>query len=308
VELKGEQIMIESLIIKPIEVEMVIKDNFMVMKSRDSKGLFMLFSFPELQLIKTFGTIGRGPDEFMSPSLCRNTQPNILATILETTNGKLYDVLPDGTLKHNNKYIPKQKSNYSGEYPALMTDSLFYFATNSSTGKSVFTLSGTDSMQINEIQNLALDSKRKNWTTYIGDFTINMEQTRMVYAYKYFKIIKFFDMEHHTVRTLNFEREEYDESTQYKADGLDNNITHYWGICPCEQYVYMLYIGRTPHQVWQDCKKEIYYIFVEKYDWNGNPIAKYKLDQCGYFTVDEKNNQLYLVSTNHDDPFFKYQL
>ena len=55
-------------------------------------------------------------------------------------------------------------------------------------------------------------------------------------------------------------------------------------------------------------QKENYYIYVEQYDWNGIPIRKYKLDQWGYFTVDEKNEKLYLTSTNHDDPFFEYNL
>ena len=71
----------------------------------------------------------------------------------------------------------------------------------------------------------------------------------------------------------------------------------------------MLYSGRTPSQAWNDNRKKgNYYIYVEKYDWNGQPIAKYKLDQWGYFSVDEKSNLLYLVSTNDDDPFFKYHL
>jgi len=310
IELIGEQIIIDSLILMPKEVEMVIKDNYMLMKSHGSGSVFMLFNLSERRLIKTFGSRGPGPDEFMFPSIFRNEESDILATILETTNGKLYDVLPNGTLKFNNKYLPKPKSGarYSGEYPALMTDSLFYFVANSSTGKSVFTVSGTDSIQIDEIQNLALDPKRKGWANYIGDFAVNMEQTRMVYAYKYFKIVRFFDMEHKTVRTINFEREEFDESTNYRIDGLDSNVTHYWGICAGDKYVYMLYSGRTPGQVWTDNKKENFYIFVEKYDWNGNPITKYKLDQWGYFTVDEKNSLLYLISTNDDDPFFIYQL
>jgi hypothetical protein len=264
-------------------------------------------------LLKTFGRVGPGPDEFsFFPNLCRNTEPDILATVVNAINGKIFDVLPDGTLRASHINIPKSegstRANYAGEYPALMTKSLLYFAANSPTGKSVFTVSGTDSIQVNEIQNLALDPRRRGWANYIGDFTINMEQTRMVYAYKYFKIVKFFDLEHNTVRTLNFEREEFDESSTYRADGLDNNVTHYWGICAGEKYVYMLYSGRTPGQVWADNRKENFYIYVEKYDWNGQPIAKYKLDQWGYFTVDEKNNILYLVSTNDDDPFFKYQL
>ena len=311
IELKGELIVVDTLIFKPTEIEMVTKDNLMVMKSRSHDGVFALLSLPDLQLINTFGSMGQGPDEFMFPNLCKHVDSGILATVVEKTNGKIYNILPNGSLQRNNIQIPKTKSGMSasnGEYPALMTDSILYFAANSSTGKSVFTVGGTDSIWVNEIQDLALDSRRKGWANYIGDLAINMEQTRMVYAYKYFKLVKFFDMEHQTVRTVNFEREEFDESTQYIVNGLDANITHYWGICAGKKYVYMLYSGRTPYQVASDNNKRNYFIHVEKYDWNGQPIAKYKLDQWGYFTVDEENNTLYLVSTNDDSAFFKYQL
>ena len=311
IELKGEHIIVDSLILKPASIEMVIKDNYMIVKSRGSYGVFTLLSFPELRLIKSFGSYGPGPEEFTSPSLCKNTRPDIVATVVDI-NGKIFDILPDGALKLNKISIPKSEGNgfynYNGEYPALMTDTLLYFAANSLTGKSVFTVGGSDNIIVHEIQDLALDPRRKGSANYIGDFAINIEQSRMVYAYKYFKIVRFFDMENNTVRTINFEREELDESTTYKADGLDSNITHYWGVCAGNKYVYMLYSGRTPAQVWNDNNKENYYIFVEKYDWNGQPITKYKLDQWGYFTVDESNNTLYLISTNDDDPFYKYQL
>jgi hypothetical protein len=307
IELKGEHIIVDSLIFKVSETECIIKDNFLLMKNLSKYGFFMVLSLPELRPIKTFGNFGRGPDEFVFPSICRNSAPDILATILETTNGKIYDVLPDGTMILSNINIFKSKNDYGGEYPSLMTGTKLYYVANSKTGKSVFTVSD-DSIQIKEIQNLALNPKRKGWANYIGDFAVNLEETRMVYAYKYFKIVKFFDLENNTVRTIDFEREEFDESTSYVIDGLDNNITHYWGICPCEKYIYMLYIGRMPMQVANDNKKENYYIFVEKYDWNGQPIAKYRLDRWGFFTVDEKNNHLYLISTNDDDPFFRYSL
>ena len=126
----------------------------------------------------------------------------------------------------------------------------------------------------------------------------------MAYAYKYFKIIKFMDLEAETVRTINFARDDFDDKTPYIIDGLDQNITHYWGACAQENYVYFLYSGRTPYEVVRAAQKENYYIYIEQYDWNGIPIRKYKLDQWGYFTVDEKNEKLYLTSTNHDDPFF----
>lgn len=54
--------------------------------------------------------------------------------------------------------------------------------------------------------------------------------------------------------------------------------------------------------------KVIYYIYVEQYDWNGSPANKFKLDQWGYFTVNEANKKNIPYVNNHDDPFFTYNL
>jgi hypothetical protein len=325
IELKGEQIIMDDIIFKPLESQMIIKNNFLLMQNRPrgvlainqtgeqrivpnnddpfTLGFFTIFRLPEMELVQTFGIIGNGPDEFMFPHLCKNAEPDVLATILESSNGKLYDVLFDGSLRLSNMRIPKS-DGYAGYYPALKTASELYFVGTSSTGKSVFVLN--DSSQVSEIQNLGLDRRRRGWANYIGDFAMNKNQTCMVYAYKYFKIVTFFDLEYGAVRTLNFAKEEFDESTLEFFDGMDKNVTHYWGISTTEKHVYIAYSGRTPHQVWEQNKRGNLYIFIEKYDWNGNPIAKYKLDRWGYFAVTE--NTLYLISTNDDDPFFRYQL
>ena len=73
IELKGEQFVVDSLIFQPAEIEMVIKDNLMVIRTRNRVGKFVLLSLPELQLIKSFGSIGLGPNELLVPKLCRNT-------------------------------------------------------------------------------------------------------------------------------------------------------------------------------------------------------------------------------------------
>lgn len=185
----------------------------------------------------------------------------------------------------------------------------FAFVANSSTGKSIYrTIQHGDTLSRREVFNLALNARRKSPFAYIGSFAVNPAKNRMAYAYKYFKIIKFMDLEAETVRTVNFARDDFDDKTPYIVNGLDQNITHYWGACAQENYVYFLYSGRTPYEVVRAAQKENYYIYVEQYDWNGVPVRKYKLDQWGYFTVDEKNEKLYLTSTNHDDPFFEYNL
>ena len=115
-------------------------------------------------------------------------------------------------------------------------------------------------------------------------------------------------METNEVRTLNFQQGDFNDGSLKMADGLDQNVTHYWGMCAQDNYVYCLYSGRTPVEVMRDFGKGKHYIYVEQFDWNGNPVKKYKLDHWGYFSVDEKNKRIIMMSTNDDDPFFFFQL
>jgi hypothetical protein len=185
----------------------------------------------------------------------------------------------------------------------------FVYVSRSKTGKSIYNLSTEKGKSINkEIINLGLNPKRRSSFSYIGSFGVNAKKRRMVYAYKYFKIVKFFDMDTHEIKTINFERETFKENSVYKVNGLDANVTHYWKISTSDKYVYLLYSGRTPVQVGREMMKHKCYIYVEKYDWNGNPISKYKLDRWGYFFADPNDNKIILCSADEDEPFFEYIL
>jgi len=308
IELKGTQKITDTVIFKVSETQAIIKNDFMIMKNGRS---FMLFQLPDLSYMgPTTGTFGRGPDEFIYPQLVSTPDNNILSYIFESTNQELY------SLDYNGKITPTpfsfnagKQATYSDKNVINIADNDFIYCETTPKGKSVFrTQLIGDSLDVKEVFNLALNPKLKSWTAYIGDFVANPKQNRMAYAYKYFKIIKFMDLDGKTVKTINFEKDTFDENTTYRLDGLDSNITHYWGACAQDKYVYFLYSGRTPYQVMQEWGKENYYIYVEQYDWNGNPIRKYKLDRWGYFTVDEKNEKLYLFSTTDDDPVFTYDV
>ncbi len=68
----------------------------------------------------------------------------------------------------------------------------------------------------------------------------------------------------------------------------------------------LTYSGRTPLQVSRENGKSDGYIFVEQYDWGGNPVARYKLDHWGRVVSDGK--RLYQVCYMYDDPLFLYTL
>ncbi len=310
IELTGTNVTNDTTIFKPLESEMLVKDKLLIMKN--IRQPFRIFSLPDLIQVKTVGKWGGGPDEFYYSTLVSTPNDNLLCYLFEGTNHKLYSLDQNG----NMKYIPhpfrtKENREQFGESRQVVNvaENDFLYVGNSSTGKSIYRITQQgDSAVTREIFNLGLNPNRRSPFSYIGDFAVNPAKNRMAYAYKYFKIIKFMDLEAKTVHIANFEREEFDENTLYKINGLDQNVTHYWGACAQDDYVYFLYSGRTPYDVVKEQSKKNYYIYVEQYDWNGKPVNKFKLDQWGYFTVDEKNKKVYLASTNHDDPFFVYQL
>lgn len=307
--LTGTQVVIDTIIFKTMESKMIVKDNSILVKN-GGEHVLMQFRLPDFELQSLNGIYGSGPDEFMSPNLVPTPDTSLIAYVFESSNQKLYKFDKKGNLSlFDFSFTPGQHHSYSDKQIVNVGQDDFIYTETSATGKSIFRATQIgDSVDVKEVFNLALNPKRKSWTNYIGDFAVNQKQNRMAYAYKYFKIIKFMDMEAKTIKTINFEREEFDENTNYKINGLDQNVTHYWGTCAQDNYVYFLYSGRTPVDVGKEWNKHIYYIYVEQYDWNGNPIACYKLDRWGYFTVDEKSKKLYLMSTTDDDPFFVYNL
>ena len=308
IELKGKQIIADTVIFKIMGAEGIIKDNKLFLKT--SRNL-LLFRLPDMVFEGFYGTWGNGPDEFNYPHIVPTPNDNsLLCYIFESTKEKMYKVSNDGNITPYAFNINKsQNTMFSSKFIINIAPDDFIYADNSPTGKSIFRAQKVvDSLNNREVFNLALNPKRKSPFSYIGDFAANPAKNRMVYAYKYFKMLKFMDLEAQTVKTINFEREEFNESTLYKVDGLDQNVTHYWGACAQEEHVYFLYSGRTPYDVVKECSKQNYYIYVEQYDWNGNPVNKFKLDKWGYFTVDEANKKIYLMSTYHDDPFFIYDL
>jgi hypothetical protein len=129
----------------------------------------------------------------------------------------------------------------------------------------------------------------------------------MVYAYKYFKRLAFMDFEANTVRTVNFSEKEPKNGDEI-AMLAPENVTHYWGMSGQDRYVYVLHSGRSPVDVSMELKKGPGHIDVEKFDWNGNPVRKYRLDHWGYFCVDEKAKRIYMLSGIEDDPFWVYTI
>ncbi|WP_303921306.1 BF3164 family lipoprotein [Draconibacterium sediminis] len=292
------------------ETQILVKDSLLIMANLNNGNMFLIFSLPNFRLVKSLGKMGRGPGEFQFPKLVPSENSENLCYIYEQANNHLFSLQKDFSITE----LPFKLND--GQTKRMINDKQlvsfspneFLYAESIKGGKAIFDFKVLDdSIQNQMIFNLSFSDAYKSWASYIGDFGANAEKERAVYAYKYFKRLVFTDLKNNTSRTLIF-----NAGDAKKGDAMatmsPENTTHYWGMSAQNEHVYVLYSGRSPVEVNKEWRKKEYYIFVEKYDWNGNPIAKYRLNNWGYFCADEQRGKLYLASVNDADPFFEYTI
>ncbi|MBU4268612.1 MAG: TolB-like 6-bladed beta-propeller domain-containing protein [Acidobacteria bacterium] len=305
VELTGKCKSVKE-IFRVTESEMLVKDDLLILKNRIDPNMFMLYKLPELKLIRSFGKMGQGPGEFTYPSLVSSEERDRLFYIFEGTKGRIY------YLDHENKIgeLPFKLPDFlSGETQAhFLNDHELVYAAGIPKGKAIFYANYSGGQVAHkQVYELSFSKKHRNWGAYLGCFAASKKRNRLVYVYKYFKRLVFLNLAANMVRIVEF------AGAGPKAGDVvsmmsPEHVTHYWTLSAGEKYLYLSYSGRTPLQVMKEIKNSNGYIFIEQFDWNGNPIRKFRLDHWGRFCVDEKNSKLYLLSITEDDPFVVYDL
>lgn len=330
IELAGNQQILdeEGPIFKMSEPEMMIRDGYFLLQNRPAGGyirrsdgtveavkpadealnrFFHWYHLPDFRYVTSFGMRGNGPNEFNFPHLAPSGASVDGAYVYETTTMQLYEADTTGVLKPFPFTFKSIKgSSYSDRQVCVASRDTFYYVDNVPRGKAIFrSVYQGDTLQTEQIYNLAFSKKHRSWSPYTGDFIVSPSGNRMVYAYKYFRKLLVMDTSAQTVRDITFEAESVEAKNDVLTLGPDN-VTHYWGISATDNYFFLVYSGRTPIQVTQENGKGDGYIFVEQYDWGGNPVARYKLNHWGNVISDGK--QFYQVCYAYDDPLFLYTL
>ncbi len=307
IELTGLQHTVNR-IFKVGEIEMIAEDSFLIVKNQNDENYFMAFSLPDFRFIKSFGRMGRGPLEFQFPHFVKSNDDNAYSYVYEWRGNKLWMLDKSLEIKELGITIPKDDKVLFDKQFYSLSDSNYYYVASTKQGKAVFQLQFyPDSLTDKLFYNLSFSKEHRNWASYIGDFGVNKEKNRMVYAYKYFKRLVFIDTGSKKTRTLIFDEEEAKKKDVINMLGPDN-VTHYWGMSAQKNYVYVLYSGRTPIVVSKELKKGPGYIYVELFDYNGNPVHKYRLDHWGFFCVSKDEKTIYLASITEEQPFYCYDI
>lgn len=288
--------------------EIVVKDSLLILKNFNQRGnMVNLFTLPDFRFVTSLLPGGRGPMEFLYPHIIPTQEKDKLCYVYDSSMDKLFTVHADLSVSNHPVTLQKEGDFAQRQFSRVSDSSLFYVE-STNKGKSIFQIDRkADSVTVSEYYNLAFSKAHKGWAAYIGDFGENRELNRLVYAYKYFKKILFLDTQTGHVKVIDFDEKPIEGRDNIGTLGPDN-VTYYWGMTAGKEYVYLLYSGRTPLVVTRELDKGPGYIFVEQFDWNGNPVRKFRLDHWGYFGVDEVNQTIYQVAASLEDPILSYTM
>ncbi len=288
--------------------QLFVKGNFLITNNQRKDSVFMIFEIPSMKCVAAFGVKGNGPDEFGFPRIVETAEDSILFYIYEMNNEKVYKVSVKHLYPEYYITLSKKSRSFDEKQLVFIDNKTAYYSATALKGKMIYYFNKDSLPQDKSIKDLAIPGIKGSWTTLIGDFGINNDVGRIAYAYKYFKRLRIIDFNSTKERNIIFEAKNLEKGLNDIATLEPTNITHYWGMSANNEYFWMLYSGRTPVDVQRDNRNKKKYIFVEKFDWNGNPVKRYKLDDWGYFCVDKKNESLYLASTASIYSLIRYNL
>ena len=174
---------------------------------------------------------------------------------------------------------------------------------------------------------------------YRGELLLNLAKNRIVFAHRNHHLFHIIDLETNAVKTVDFKNgvHYYSREHEYCMGCRNPNPFYYVDSFAGENYFYLLFWGHTfqafrdhARRGWREVGERWSREFektneyeqnipniVEKYDWNGNLVARYLLKgnstmvRPGHrdFWVDEQNRQFFIMTVDFQElwEFTSYQ-
>lgn len=269
--------------------EMFIIDNQIWVFQSQKDTLFDVFELPACNYLFSTGQKGQGPNDFIFPIGNTIQVTNEGFTILDMNIVKFVKPEPDGSL--NVAHSVKAFNNIPVNGFIILNDSLNCAFTGCGDGsksnyeyqiKNVHT---NDVIEFSDYPNL-MDKEYEGderCQIYYKHLTANSKKEKFAAFYSFFKYFRIFTSEGF------LEKHIYVKIPPYKSDNVEDwtkRMVYYGPPISTNQYIYAPCMGNEI-QVW---------------DWNGDPIIRYSLNQTfRTFTVCENTNKIYLISAKEEN-------
>ena len=285
----------------PIRVE--VKHPFLILQNwKRTDSLFHIYNLVDHKLTNAFGIKGEGPDDFIGPWLFNTQFSDFLISDNPKNQIHAFGVNEEG--------MPVLKGTKQPSFinriddAAFISDSL-YVIDPMYTAPSLYLLTLQD-----ELPRKTKQYRNPDIMDYMADpdmGNVYANEKRIVLCYGYKKQIDFMDTDFNLIKRVKFKSSPPPDiiNSENQWDVIRCYSTGYLG----KRYLYVLFLGKSSKELRNGSSHTF---FLEVYDLEGNPVARYLLDGIRpvYFAVDEKTFTLYGAGDdgNPEDYLLMYKL
>jgi hypothetical protein len=283
---------------------------------RDS--IFHVFQVPECKYLGKFGSIGKGPLDFVNP--LTNTMGSTLNGIHIIDNMVFKDIRIDYTkniLSYtvNKNPLPGKLLIINGII-FLNSSTLIGHTTNSFIKKELFSYNMTDKsiQQFSDYPDLYKSSNIKSsslYSLFLKHIAAKPDGTKFATLYDHFKQLKIYStVKNELVHDVTF-KDSPEQKIEVRTEGTINtsmSYSFYLDMYATNKYIYGLYLGKKPDEINTDPTVNTD-TQMHIWDWKGKPIALIKLKNTEFrIAVDANDEYFYTISPYHENALYKYDL
>lgn len=324
-EVKGivsEVLEVPPILLKPRAV--CIVDTFLIIAQGLPDSIFSIFTLPDCKYLMSFGTRGRGPNEFIDYYSSFTLAPvynnqSTFAVGNKTTNIQYYrisDVLQKSITPYKIEELPREIDGFATV--GYFDDSVFIcapfrlnmlLAKYNSNNKNLSRFRSYPNVysfeDLNDLRNL-----------YSGALTVKKDKSKFAKSYGNQGIIEIYNINDSVPVTISYKG----FPSLEENNGLNNDskrsifskdeMIFCWGICSTNRYIYAKIYNDHYYNI-SDGKGLIrsYIAEIHVFDWSGKLVARIKPDYFySHFAVDMNDKYLYALDDNREDIIRRYDL
>ncbi len=279
--------------------DFVIKDSLLITRNERNDSIFMVFNRKNYKCIHAFGIQGKGPGEYLMPSLVR-TERNKLEIYDKMRRKLSVFSLSNLTLEseENLEIVDLPQTIFSNR------DGYIYDCFHPKSREIVYWSPKKDSTKV--IFDFPHLTKRYDTSVTTGFLGFNINNQLIVYAYQYLPIFIIADINGTLIKSVKLVNN--DEPVILANGKIDavNSITYFFGLRTTQSSIFLYYVGYSGENLVKDvCQKT----YIQEYTWDGNPVKQYQINRFiwNFDLVEDSASISFIgIDINNDSPFIKY--
>lgn len=306
IQLKGQTIQIDNNMLNPMG--MCISDEKLIIFDDVQSGLFKVFNIPELAYEFSWGSRGKGPEEFL---VINNNYIRSFRTELELLdNGilKRLAIMNDRLKIKSIKRLPIMENPINGLQ--RINDSIYFADNFFSDGSNEHLIINVNTGKIlNKFGNypngnLKIKDNHERYQIYHKSSISDPASDKFVVFYTYFGKIKIYNNTGELIKSIILDDKEIEMVSLEKRE---QNKTYFALPYATKNYFSILRINKTDEEIVKDINNYKPELLI--WDWNGNLINRYKLDKpLTRYAISEKYQKLYGTFIMKDDEIYIFDL